>query len=220
MTKSPPTRRRTPVLTTLLIASAVVAVLGGGAAAWHWWERQGPTPAHAAGTDGISLGPTSATTVVDVYLDPVCPGCQGLVAQEDAQISALLDQGAQVRYHVVAFLDGETKDELSSRAANAAYCASDYGRFRSYLTAMVRSISTATGTSDEQLIEFGRQNGITAEDFESCVRSERYGPFLRRVSDTAVQSGVRSVPRVLVNGTSSSLPNTVSTCTSSGQCHG
>ena len=103
-------RKRTPVLNALLVLCLVVVLAGAGVLGLHWWREQGPSPSGATDDGGVAFGPVTASTVVDLYLDPVCPSCRALVAREESQVDALLATGARVRYHVVGFLDGESRD--------------------------------------------------------------------------------------------------------------
>jgi protein-disulfide isomerase len=80
---------------------------------------------HASVSHGVVYGKKAAATV-DVYEDFQCPHCrdfeQSAASTLDSDVKANL---AQVRFHPMAFLDSSANDDYSTRAANAALCASD-----------------------------------------------------------------------------------------------
>lgn len=56
------------------------------------------------------------TIIIDVYFDPLCPGCQAFEQQTSEYVAKLLSDGtAVVRYHPLMFLDDQSTDEYSSR---------------------------------------------------------------------------------------------------------
>ncbi len=72
------------------------------------------------GKDG-TISPTTNIkdkAVVDVYLDPLCPGCAEFERTTGDYIAEKMKTGKLlVRYHPLMFLDSQSSDEYSSRAS-------------------------------------------------------------------------------------------------------
>ena len=139
-----------------------------------------------------------------MYEDPQCPACARFEAQSRGTIAQLVESGtAQVRYHVVSFLDAQSTSKYSSRAAGALYCSADAGVFQRYhelLFANQPAEGTA-GLTDDQLIAYGSQAGVTdTAAFTSCVRDRKYADFVAGITDEASRDGIASTPAVLVDG--------------------
>jgi protein-disulfide isomerase len=195
-------RERRVRLTAIIVVVALVVV--GGVVAW-WNSRpdaQASTPAGVSQPGGpIVLGaaPGSGTPVVDVWEDFQCPYCK----QFEQAGGKLLTSYAQqkkitVRYHLASFLGPE-----SQRAANAAACASDAGRFPAY-HAVLYANQPREGTGGytvDQLRQLGRSVGLTSQTFTQCVEGNTYGEWVRAVQHSFDTSGLHGTPSVLLNGT-------------------
>jgi protein-disulfide isomerase len=117
---------------------------------------------------------------------------------------------AQVRYHTMAFLDGSSNgNRYSSRAANAALCASDLGvdQFVKYhdvlFSTAVQPKEGTSGRTDQQLITYAQQAAFTAEQvttFTSCVQTEQHKALVQAITENASKRGVTGTPTVFVNG--------------------
>jgi protein-disulfide isomerase len=170
--------------------SGVTASAGAGATA----GEQGPA-ASATGADAVR---------VDVYLDYLCPECR----RTERALSAALDElrardGVSVVYHAVAFLDDRSRPAgYSTRAASAAACAADEGKFEPYSRVLFakQPAEQGPGLDDARLIAAGREAGITSASFARCVRDAPYRPWVRYVSDVAASRKVALTPTVTVAG--------------------
>ncbi len=122
---------------------------------------------------------------------------------------------AQLRFHPIAILDASSNgNRYSSRAANAALCASDvsvdffvayhrllYGKDKS--GAQVQPSENGNGRSDTQLIAYATQAGLPpaqAATFGTCVRSEQHKALVEAMTEQASVRGVTGTPTIFVNG--------------------
>jgi protein-disulfide isomerase len=160
-----------------------------------------PSGATAAG-DGIVLG--SGPVIVEAYIDFLCPYCRQFELSAGPDLTALAADGRiSLVYHPMSFLDEASTTRYSSRAAAAAGCASDGGRFREYAETLFRSQPPegGPGLPDEELIALGTSIGLDADAFGTCVRAGRYLDWPPYVTAMAVAAGVGATPTVLVDGT-------------------
>ncbi|HJQ01028.1 MAG TPA: MauE/DoxX family redox-associated membrane protein [Jatrophihabitans sp.] len=169
---------------------------------------------NATSASGVKVGNQQAPVLVDLYEDFQCPICNnleqsGLTKDFDAKIKATT---IKVNYHVMSFLDSSSNgNRYSSRAANAGYCAADqsvdaFQKFHDILygkNADGQNNQPAEGSNgrpDSQLIDWGKQAGITSADFSTCVTSDQHKDLVAGVTDAASKRGVNGTPTVFVNG--------------------
>lgn len=156
------------------------------------------------GSDWSGVETSQGPVRVDVYLDFLCPSCQALEAQIDPVLAQLSAQDAiQLVHHPVAMLDEYSSPQgYSTRAAAAAGCAADAGRF----TEFARSLYAAQppergpGLSDPQLIDLAVAAGADRVAVQTCVSSGRYREWVARGTAQAYAGGVIGTPTVRVDG--------------------
>lgn len=196
--------RRRVLLATVLSAASLLAATGAGVAVQHARASgpAGPQPQAVSETGGVTIGRSGAQVTIEVYEDPQCPACRQFEIEAGPAIARWVESGrAAVRYHVVSFLDGQSANKFSSRAANAMYCAADAGIFQRFHD-LVYANQPAEGTPgppDEQLVVFGRQAGATGSEWTQCVQGGKYADFVSRVSERASRNGVIGTPSVFVD---------------------
>jgi protein-disulfide isomerase len=156
-------------------------------------------PAHALGPGGAEvMGTLAAPVLIEEYGDFQCPACASWDRVVFPTVRRLVEEGKiRFAYHLFAFLGPE-----SLKAASAAECAGDQGKFweyRDYLYANQYPENSGALTSD-RLIEIGDSVGISPASFGSCVRADTYAGWIRQISDQATSRGITSTPTILVNG--------------------
>jgi protein-disulfide isomerase/uncharacterized membrane protein YphA (DoxX/SURF4 family) len=170
--------------------------------------------ANATSATGVRAGNQQAPVLVDLYEDFQCPVCNtleqsGLGKDLAAKVKAT---SVKVNYHVMSFLDSLSNgNKYSSRAANAGYCAADqspeaFVKFHDILYGKNadgvnnQPPENSKGRPDSQLIDWGKQAGITSADFSTCVTSNQHKELVAGVTDAASKRGVSGTPTVFVNG--------------------
>jgi protein-disulfide isomerase len=91
----------------------------------------------------------------------------------------------------------------SNRAAEAAECAGEQGRFEEYselLLANQQSNRNAGGFADAKLIALARFDGLDEVAFETCLLDRRYVSNVEQDIADAGELGVRGTPSVFING--------------------
>ncbi len=172
------------------------------------------TAKNASVGNGVVFGKKAAATV-DLYEDFQCPICLNFVKQSGKQLDAdVRANKAQVRFHMIAILDSSSGgNKYSSRAANAAYCASDisvddfvklYGvLYGTYKGKQTQPAENSTGRSDDDLRAYAKAAGITgtaASTFDTCVTNQTHKALVAAITDQASQDGITATPTVKVNG--------------------
>lgn len=155
------------------------------------------------GITGAVYGPATAPVTITLFEDFQCPYCEQLETATGTEFTSLADQGKiRIVYSMVSFLDVNSKNRYSSRAASAWYCAPQAGRkaFHTYLYAHQPKEDTA-GPTDAALIAGAKSVGISSPAFSQCVTDNRYASFATG-SQTTAMSAVASVgtPTMFING--------------------
>ncbi|MEV0183538.1 thioredoxin domain-containing protein [Streptomyces sp. NPDC050625] len=201
-------RRRRHLVVSLVAVLVVVgaALVGAGLVrANNTAPDKAPSrvPAGAA-ADKSGLAASTGAVRVDLHLDYLCPECRCTERALTAALKELRsDGGVSVVYHPVAFLDDRSRPAgYSTRAASAAACAADEGKFERYSTVLFaeQPAEQGPGLDEDRLIAAGRDAGITGASFARCVKDAPYRPWVRYVSDLAASRKVALTPTAVVAG--------------------
>ncbi|MGW7092858.1 DsbA family protein [Streptomyces sp. NPDC054874] len=206
---------------TLIVASAVVGVLAlaavvGLIAANAGKDDGGDTasgpavaPSGAIGEDALTLpvGAADAPSTLTIWEDFRCPVCAQFETAFRDTITELADDGqVKVEYHLATIIDGNLGGTGSLRAANAAACAQDAGKFAPYHDVLFANQPPEPDDAfgkNSRLIELaGEVEGLDTPDFRSCVEDGEHDSWVKK-SDTAFrEGGFQGTPTVLLNGES------------------
>jgi protein-disulfide isomerase len=153
---------------------------------------------------GSVEGPATAPVTIVLFEDFQCPYCEQLETNAGAEFTSLASQGKiRIVYDMVSFLDVNSKNQYSSRAANAFYCAPQAQRhdLHEYFYAHQPKEQTA-GPTDSQLIADAKRFGATSSGYASCVDAHTYSSFATGPQTAALASAAGSVgtPTMTVNG--------------------
>ncbi|MFE9482616.1 DsbA family protein [Streptomyces spororaveus] len=202
---------------TLVVAAAVVGVLGlatvVGVIAANTGKsgsaKAGPVvaPSGATGKDALAIqvGKPEAKSSLTVWEDFRCPSCKFFEDNYRDVIHDLEAKGLlKVDYHLVTLIDRRMGGSGSLKAANAAACAQDAGKFTEYHDLLFQNqpqeVDDAFG-KDAKLLELaGKADGLDTPAFRSCVEDGTHNSWVTK-SDGAFTAGqFRGTPTVLLNG--------------------
>ncbi|MFG3408547.1 DsbA family protein [Streptomyces sp. NPDC048142] len=206
---------------TLIVASAVVGVLAlaavvGVIAANAGKDDDGGTaggpavaPSGAIGEDALTLpvGAADAPSTLTIWEDFRCPVCAQFENAFRDTVTELVDDGqVRVEYHLATIIDGNLGGTGSLRAANAAACAQDTGKFAPYHDVLFSNQPPEPDDAfgkNSRLIELaGEVEGLDTPGFRSCVEDGEHDSWVKK-SDTAFrEGGFQGTPTVLLNGES------------------
>ncbi len=132
----------------------------------------------------VVVGEEDAPATIDVYADFLCPACGQFEEQYGEQIRDRVAQGQlAVRNHMVPMLaDRSDPEGYSLHAANAALLAADAGTFTEYHDSLFAAQpgEGARAYDEDQLIQLGRDLGVTDPAFAEGVRDGKYDDLLNR----------------------------------------
>jgi protein-disulfide isomerase len=143
----------------------------------------------------VSEGPVR----IDVYEDFLCPYCRAFEQEAGETLDAIAADGrAEVVFHPVAFLDRLSTTDYSTRAAEAAACAAEAGRFRELARALFadQPEEGGPGLSDDELERLAGEAGVPAD----CIAEHRHRSWVVSVGAAAMAAGVEGIPAVMVDG--------------------
>lgn len=173
------------------IGAGLLAVLA--VAAFILWPRPKVEAVSSARlADDPSLGPASAPVTIIEYADFGCPSCR---AWHNAGI---LDQiraryGDKVRF---VWRDYPVITAQSPKAAEAAQCAYDQGKFWEYHD-LLFARAPALGTND--LKSYAAELGLDTAQFNQCLDSGKHRETVRQDWQDAEAHGFLGTPSFLIN---------------------
>lgn len=198
------------VVAVLVIAGISLAVVLGSQGKKEASTSGGsalPQGASAMGA-GIVVNPSAPATVptLDLYEDFQCPVCGQFETIFGLQIKDMV-QANQVKLvaHTLSFLDDNLKNDSSNRAANAAACAADAGKFLQYHAAVFQGqpAKEGDGYTDAALKDFATKAGITGSaltTWEQCYQDRTHNQWVESAQTQSEKDGVNGTPTVKLNG--------------------
>ncbi|QES50598.1 hypothetical protein DEJ50_24970 [Streptomyces venezuelae] len=202
---------------TILVAAAVAGVLGLAAvvgviaanAGKDTDATAGPVsaPSGATGKDALAIqtGKSGAPSTLTVWEDFRCPACKSF---EDAYRTVIHDLEAKgqlkVEYHLVTLIDNRMGGSGSLKAANAAACAQDAGKFSPYHDLLFANqpeeVDDAFGKNAKLLELAGSVEGLDTPEFRRCVEDGTHNAWVGKSYEAFRAGTFRGTPTVLLNG--------------------
>ncbi|MGW7054048.1 thioredoxin domain-containing protein [Streptomyces sp. NPDC054887] len=204
---------------TLIVAGAVVGVLGLAAVVGILAANSGSDGDDGAsavvtpkGTDDkgdplIPVGATDAPSTLTVWEDFRCPACAQFENAFRDTIHELEKAGQiKVQYHLATLIDGNMGGSGSLKAANAAACAQDVGKFVPYHDVLYQNQPPEPDdafSKDSRLIELaGKVDGLVTEPFKQCVADGTHNGWVQKSNEAFQKGNFRGTPTVQLNGES------------------
>lgn len=203
---------------TLIVASAVVGVLGlaavVGVIAANSGGKSGKSeagsvvaPSGATGKDSLAIqvGADNAPSTLTIWEDFRCPVCAQFENMFRDTIHRLESTGQiKVEYHLATIIDRGLGGSGSLRAANAAACAQDVGKFPAYHDVLYSNQPKETDDAfgdNAKLIELsGKVPGLDTPGFRSCVEDGTHDSWVKKSNTAFVNGGFQGTPTALLNG--------------------
>jgi len=152
-----------------------------------------PTP---TATPGVT---PAAVPNIRIYLDYQCPFCQGFETANGPQIADWVSKGtATVEIHPISFLDANSQNHYSSRAANAAYCVAEnspdtFYKYNTFLFAN-QPAEGSSGPDNNTLYQDAVDQGATNLDvIKKCIDGDSYGKWIAD-NTTSLIAGGKNIP--------------------------
>lgn len=178
-----------------IFAIAAISILGLALLAFMIYPVLFPP----APTPTLAKGNPQAKVVVEEFADYQCPACQSFQLGMAPEIDASYVDSGQIYFifKPFSFLGDE-----SFQAAEAAYCASDQGRFWDFHTALFKNQrgENVGSFTRENLLALASGVGLDVDTFRSCFDSQKYTRQVQADAQMARNRGLSSTPSFLVNG--------------------
>jgi len=148
-----------------------------------------------------TMGDPNAPVKIIEYSDFQCPYCARFWQNtEPALVEAYVSTGkVYFEYRSVGlFLGAESK-----RAAEAAYCAGDQGKFwemHDVIFANQGAVENGGAYQDARLVAFADELGLDLAQFKDCFNNNKYAARVDQDGLEASQAGVSATPSFLING--------------------
>ena len=138
-----------------------------------------------------TLGPANAPVTIVEFSDYQCPACRS-THQVVKQLRA--DYGDKVRWIYKEYPLKIHKDAF--KAAEAAHCAEDQGKFWEYQ----EMLFTMPDLSPGKLIDAAVQLGMSRENFSRCLEDSKYKDLVDKNTRDAVETGIDRTPTFMSMG--------------------
>lgn len=164
-------------------------------------DKNAAIPASVSVEDGYGIIFNEELTdapFVEIYEDFQCPACGSFEAINGDYVEELItEKKAKVAFHMLSFLGPD-----SQRAANAAACSADQGKFLQFHKTLYANMPTENSGSwsNQYLATLGLGLGITDPAYTDCVNSNQYSGWVQNVAAEGAKRNINSTPTVLVNG--------------------
>lgn len=189
--------------------AAVIGVVAANAGKDKKADQAGPViaPSGAQGQDSLAIpvGKPSAKASLTVWEDFRCPACKSFEDFYRSTIHELTDAGQlKVEYRLTTIIDGNMGGSGSRKAANAAACAQDAGKFVEYhdLLFMEQPPETDDAYADNaKLIELAKKvDGLDTPAFRKCVEDGTHDGWVNKSAVAFRAGGFSGTPTVLLDG--------------------
>ncbi|MFI8945841.1 DsbA family protein [Streptomyces sp. NPDC053750] len=211
--KSRDKRRRALIVGASVVCvlglAAVIGVVAANAGKDDGSEEAGPVvaPSGAQGKDGLAIpvGKESAKSTLVIWEDFRCPACKGFELAYRDTIHELTDAGKlKVEYHLATIIDGNMGGTGSRKAANAAACAQDAGKFTAYHDVLYDNQppeSDDAFADEDKLLELARKvDGLDTAPFQECVKDGKHNSWVEKSNKAFLGGGFSGTPTVLLDG--------------------
>ncbi|MGB0384404.1 MAG: DsbA family protein [Ardenticatenaceae bacterium] len=184
-------RKRSNNLSGWLLLGGVVVLLLLG---YFYFSSSSAPPVDAARlADDPLLGTEAPVVTIVEFGDFGCHACQGW-HQAGIREQIMANYGDQVRF---VWRDFPVITPQSPKAAEAAQCAHDQGRFWDYHDLLYER-APKIGESD--LKEYAAEVGLDSQAFESCLDSNQHQATVQHDLDAARDLRLRGTPSFVVDG--------------------
>lgn len=147
-----------------------------------------------------SMGDPNAPIKIIEYSDFQCPYCAKFTRETEQQLIDAYIATGKVYFEYHSF--GEFIGYESRRAAEAAYCAGDQGKFwEMHDIIFANQTGENVGAfTDNRLIAFAAKIGLDSGKFSDCFNSGKYASKVTQDGVDGQNAGVKATPSFTVNG--------------------
>jgi protein-disulfide isomerase len=154
-------------------------------------------PVRTSVADAPTLGRAEAPVTLVEFSDYQCPFCQRFFATTLSTIKKDFVDTGKVRY-VFRDFPLDQLHPLARRAAEAAHCAGEHGKYWEMHDLLFQNQKALT---PPQLAEHARTIGVDGAKFDECLASGRHAARVERGLTDGSAAGVQATPSFIVGKT-------------------
>jgi len=198
------------VAAVAILGIVLAVILGSSSGGSSGASGSSALPQGATGTGGGIVANSSTAKpgapTLDLYEDFQCPVCGKLEQVFGQQISSMAKAGdIKLVVHMMSFLDAKLGNDASVRAAAAAACAADQGKFLDYHGVVYANqpAQEGAGYTDADLMGFASKAGLSGSaltTWTKCFDARTHLGYAKDVETAAEKAGVFSTPTLKLNG--------------------
>ena len=211
-------KKRSPIVVALIAAAVVgVGAIGYAVSTGVGNSQMATEPIEVEGLDdsqrllelaqSVTLGDEGAPITIMEFADYSCPHCRVFREQIKPRIELMYIQEGKAKFVVHDYVLGGFPHSFV--AARAARCAGDQQRYWEYHDALFTNQpvwSTSASPPVRHLLSYAEDIGLDREEFESCLRSDKYADVVTANRHLAQQLNLGGTPAVLIHVAGSPLP--------------
>jgi protein-disulfide isomerase len=147
--------------------------------------------------DPVKGSPDAKVTIVE-FSDFQCPFCQRFFLQTLPQIEEKYIKTGKVRF---VYRDFPLNfHQYAQKAAEAAECADEQGKFWEYHDILFQKLSEWATVGESKFKEYAQQLGLDMQKFNQCLDSGKYANEVQKDYNDGLKYGVSGTPTFFING--------------------
>jgi protein-disulfide isomerase len=191
------------------IVAVILVIVGVGLLVQSQRDTTGEAATDPTGVTsdyGVVVGDADAPKTITVYEDFQCPICRAFEQATAEQVRTAVEDGkVKLEYRLVSFLDNASRNEYSSRAANAAMVVLDrsgpdvFWKFHDLLFANQPEEGTA-GPDNDALIALAVEAGADPDEVTDGIKDGEFDQWVINATSEMSKNGVTGTPTALIDG--------------------
>jgi protein-disulfide isomerase len=147
--------------------------------------------------DPVKGSPNAKVTIVE-FSDFQCPFCQRFFLQTLPKIEEKYIKTGKVRF---VYRDFPLNfHQYAQKAAEAAECADEQGKFWDYHDILFQKQSEWAAAGESKFKEYAQQLGLDMQKFNQCLDSGKYANEVQKDYNDGLKYGVSGTPTFFING--------------------
>ncbi|WP_456475539.1 DsbA family protein [Candidatus Pyrohabitans sp.] len=160
-------------------------------------KEPGPQRVAVSEDDDPAIGPGNAPIVIIEFSDYQCPFCRKFRMETlDRLLNAY---EGRVRF-VYRDFPLENIHAFALKAAEAANCAGEQGKYFEYHDLLFEKQSDWSARGEAAFFEYAQQLSLNVDSFKACLASGKYEEEVRKDLQDGINAGVTGTPAFFING--------------------
>ncbi len=157
-------------------------------------EEPKPEIVNVSADDDPYFGPENAKVVIVEFSDYTCPYCAKFANEVEPKIRE--NYGDKVKF---VFRDFPVHGEIAYKAAEAADCAGEQGKYWEYHRTLYEN-QREWISNTSMFYTYAEQLGLNVSAFKACLDSDKYKGEVSKDQQDGIKYGVTGTPTFFING--------------------